>query len=82
MIDWLKRLFSLPPPWTCPGCGHAKDEWAEMVIRDGFQMERIWFGCPMFRIEMGLNNFDEARKHYAKWTTGKRTPLKDLENAQ
>lgn len=79
-MNWFQRLFTESIP-TCPGCGREFIEWLDSRIKDGYNEEMRWKGCPEYKRlseETGWTKFQEQDKHYARWWPGKKTPLTEL----
>lgn len=70
IIDW---LFSKPAsPQFCPFCGEREIEWRDEGRDHGYTVERIWTGCPHYRIADPLDP-ETHWKHSASWRIGQRT---------
>jgi len=72
MFGWLKNLFAAP---VCPGCGRELVEWTRERVSDGYREEMLWRGCPAYRDHANFLDGEHDR-HYARWTRGKRVPLR------
>ena len=50
--------------------------WVDCAIKNGYNEERLWFGCTTYT-DMTAENQFKRFDHYARWELGKRVSFYD-----